>query len=61
LVDKTVDKTITVAIVARVFSLIVGIIGSGGLLDRFFSPVVEIALDKVEEEPTIQESHAKKR
>lgn len=55
-----VDNTITVAIVAGVFSLIVGTIGSGGLLDRFYSPAVEIALDKVEEEPAIQESDAKK-
>jgi hypothetical protein len=44
-----VDLTIIVAIVAGGFSVRVAMIGQGGLIDRFYSPVIEAALNQTQE------------
>jgi hypothetical protein len=46
-------KSIIVAIIGGAASLGVAMIGQGGLIDRFFSPVVEVALRPAELDQTI--------
>lgn len=47
--DRRIDPTIIVAIVAAASTVGVAMIGQGGLIDRFVSPVVEVTLDTTQE------------
>jgi hypothetical protein len=49
-----VDPTIVVAIIAGSITILTTSVAGGGLIDRFFSPVVEVILDKGETAPNEQ-------